>query len=230
MSEFSWLQFSNFWHIFERLLLVKRLHFGGRNDVQIWSKSSNKKKHRDSDTVVCSFLIDFIRSGPCKSDKGNLFSIFCAEQEPDQNFTLLKYIKQHTLCPNKNAQSLKKRPKSAKLLQICIPNGLKSNFGARLSPRAKKAPQKEPQSHDLDLLLGGQIEQKSIKQRSYFWTRFLVDLFIASGTVLGAFCLHFRYLFRTCFQTSDVLDFWRVSHTICILLQARDPQKSIKNQ
>ena len=78
-------------------------------------------------------------------------------------------------------------------------------FWSQMAPRAEKVSQKSHGDHFLDLLLGGPNQSKSMKNRSTFSTRFLVDLSSVSGTVLGVFCLHFHHLFGSLFRNSDFM-------------------------
>ena len=70
-------------------------------------------------------------------------------------------------------------------------NALESLFEARWLPRPQKATSKGAEEELLSLLLGGQIESKSIKNQSYFSTVFFNTFLIDFGAVLTRFRRHF---------------------------------------
>ena len=88
------------------------------------------------------------------------------------------------------------------MLQKLDPNAVQPLFGPKYPRKTRKCTSKNELSHFLDLLLGGPNQSKSMKNRSTFSTRFLVDLSSVSGTVLGVFCLHFHHLVGSLFRNS----------------------------
>ena len=106
--------------------------------------------------------------------------------------------------------------------------GVRRRFGGGFTKRPLKGPLWDDSVIDFGSQNGGPIEVKIDRKITSFLKRFLVSLFEQIWWIWTSILEYFLILFCIFFGTCVFFDFWRTSHTICILLKVRGLQISRK--